>query len=194
MDLHDLVGRFVIFFPVYSNKKRRYIIEFNIWFSWTYALQPQLHLLLPAHYFETIDSQGNAKDFNLIDGGVAANNPVYIKINSNFRPFLTAAIGEVIKTIINRSEDFFPIKPMDYRRFDKYLLWTADKKNLDDLLKVGEGLFKKPVCRVNLETGRVEPCKHESNEEALTRFARLLSEEKWLRLARSPVGHAANPN
>nr|XP_028962152.1 uncharacterized protein LOC114826246 [Malus domestica] len=77
---------------------------------------------------------------------------------------------------------------------DKYLLWTADKKNLDDLLKVGEGLFKKPVCRVNLETGRVEPCKHESNEEALTRFARLLSEEKWLRLARSPVGHAANPN
>ncbi|TQD73356.1 hypothetical protein C1H46_041116 [Malus baccata] len=76
---------------------------------------------------------------------------------------------------------------------DKYLLWTADKKNLDDLLKVGEGLFKKPVCRVNLETGRVEPCKHESNEEALTRFARLLSEEKWLRLARSPVGHAANP-
>lgn len=45
----------------------------------------------------------------------------------------------------------------------------ADKKNLDDLLIVGEGLLKKPVSRVNLETGRVEPSKHESNEEALTR-------------------------
>jgi patatin-like phospholipase/acyl hydrolase len=33
---------------------------------------------LPAHYFQTKDSSGNTKSFNLIDGGVAANNPVYI--------------------------------------------------------------------------------------------------------------------
>lgn len=66
----------------------------------------------------------------------------------------------------------------------------AEEKNLDDLLKVGEGLLKKPVSRVNLETGNYEAFTEETNAEALTRFAKLLSEEKWLRLARSPHGHA----
>lgn len=37
----------------------------------------------PAHYFETEDPQGNVREFNLIDGGVAANNPVKA-IKSNF--------------------------------------------------------------------------------------------------------------
>lgn len=31
---------------------------------------------LPAHYFETEDAEGKVREFNLIDGGVAANNPV----------------------------------------------------------------------------------------------------------------------
>jgi hypothetical protein len=31
---------------------------------------------LPAHYFETKDAEGNTRCFDLIDGGVAANNPV----------------------------------------------------------------------------------------------------------------------
>ncbi|XP_066396253.1 patatin-like protein 2 [Miscanthus floridulus] len=30
---------------------------------------------LPAHYFKTEDFHGNTKEFHLIDGGVAANNP-----------------------------------------------------------------------------------------------------------------------
>lgn len=33
---------------------------------------------LPAHYFETQDSDGCVRPFNLIDGGIAANNPVHI--------------------------------------------------------------------------------------------------------------------
>lgn len=32
---------------------------------------------LPAHYFETKNSDGSVRKFNLIDGGVAANNPVF---------------------------------------------------------------------------------------------------------------------
>ena len=37
---------------------------------------------LPAHYFETKDDKtGKVREFNLIDGGVAANNPVYYKLN-----------------------------------------------------------------------------------------------------------------
>ena len=31
---------------------------------------------LPAHYFTNKDIKGNDEEFNLIDGGVAANNPV----------------------------------------------------------------------------------------------------------------------
>ena len=40
----------------------------------------RLHLptYLPAHFFQTKDDAGNTRDFNLIDGGVAANNPVSV--------------------------------------------------------------------------------------------------------------------
>lgn len=33
---------------------------------------------LPGHEFMTKDDNGNVREYNLIDGGVAANNPVYI--------------------------------------------------------------------------------------------------------------------
>ncbi|EEF52447.1 patatin-like protein 2 [Ricinus communis] len=207
---------------------------------------------LPAHYFETNeDETGKVREFNLIDGGVAANNPTLV------------AIGEVTKEIIKGSRDFFPIKPMDYGRFlvislgtgaskaekkcraDEAAKWgvlgwltangatplvdvfthasadmvdlhisevfqalrsesnylriqdetlskivssvdVATKKNLNDLVKVGEGLLKKPVSRVNLEGGIFAPCNKETNEEALIRFAKLLSEERRLRHINSP--------
>ncbi|KAJ0025163.1 hypothetical protein Pint_08828 [Pistacia integerrima] len=217
---------------------------------------------LPAHYFETKDSAGKVRDFNLIDGGVAANNPTLV------------AIGEVTKVITRGSPDFLPIKPMDYERFlvislgtgsakkeGKYsaeeaakwgvLGWLtsggstplvdvftqasadmvdlhisvvfqalhseknylriqddklngvvssvdiATKNNLEDLVKVGENLLKKPVSRVNVESGIFQPFNNgETNEEALIRFAKLLSDEKRLRQARSPSpnGRAANSN
>ncbi|KAL7225051.1 hypothetical protein ACSBR1_020357 [Camellia fascicularis] len=212
---------------------------------------------LPAHYFETKDPTGKVREFNLIDGGVAANNPALI------------AISEVTKQIMWRSSDYFAIKKMDYGRLlvislgtgspkanEKYnadesakwglLGWLtsggstpiidvfsqassdmvdyhlnvvfqalhseknylriqddtltgkvssvdiATKKNLEDLVKVGEGLLKKPISRVNLETGIVEPVGQETNEEALRRFAKLLSDEKRLRDVRSPHGRTAN--
>ena len=34
---------------------------------------------LPAHNFKNQDPKGNVHEFNLIDGGVCANNPVSIK-------------------------------------------------------------------------------------------------------------------
>ncbi|GJN33765.1 hypothetical protein PR202_gb22388 [Eleusine coracana subsp. coracana] len=57
---------------------------------------------LPSHYFKTEDCHGNIKEFHLIDGGVAANNPALV------------GIGEVTKQIFKENPDFFPIKPMDY--------------------------------------------------------------------------------
>ncbi|KAF5476162.1 hypothetical protein F2P56_007898 [Juglans regia] len=212
---------------------------------------------LPAHYFQTKDPAGKVRDFNLVDGGVAANNPALL------------AIGEVTKEVTKGNTDFLPMQPMDYGKFLVISLGTgsskvakklnaheaakwgilswltnggstpivdiftqasadmvdlhlsvvfkalqseksylriqddkltgdissvdiATKKNLDDLVKVGEELLKEPVSRVNLETGLFERSGHETNEEALRRFAKVLSQERQLRHTKSPNGHAAN--
>uniref|UniRef100_A0A0E0IKV0 Patatin n=3 Tax=Oryza TaxID=4527 RepID=A0A0E0IKV0_ORYNI len=71
---------------------------------------------LPAHFFRTEDCHGNIKEFNLIDGGVAANNPALV------------AIGEVSKQIFKKNPDFFPVKPMDYGRFLVISLGTGSPK------------------------------------------------------------------
>ncbi|KAL3520647.1 hypothetical protein ACH5RR_018796 [Cinchona calisaya] len=208
---------------------------------------------LPAHYFETKNSDGSVRQFNLIDGGVAANNPTLIAIN------------EVTKEISQGNTDFSPMKPTEYERFlvlslgtgtakieQKYdavkaakwgiLAWlinggssplvdvfneassdmvdfhlctifqalqcednylriqddsltgvlssvdTATEKNLENLVEVGEKLLKKPVSRVNLNTGIYEPLNEGTNENALKRFAETLSKEKRLRDVRSKSG------
>lgn len=212
---------------------------------------------LPAHYFETEDPSGNVREFNLIDGGVAANNPTLV------------AISEVTKEINRGSTDLSSIKPTDYHRFlvislgtglhqaqEKYkaasaaewgvLGWLTKggsaplfdvfmhasgdminfhissaflalqseenylriqdatlsgplasvdittKGNLEELVGVGEGLLKKPVSRMNLETGVYEPAGKETNEQALRRFAKMLSHEKILRHVQLPHGHGSN--
>ncbi|KAM3379443.1 hypothetical protein P3S68_011857 [Capsicum galapagoense] len=60
---------------------------------------------LPTHSFKVEDSKGNVREHNLIDGGVAANNPGLV------------AIAEVSKEIFKNNPEFFPIKPTDYGRF-----------------------------------------------------------------------------
>ena len=59
----------------------------------------------------------------------------------------------------------------------------ATRENLNKLVETGEALLKKPVSRVNLETGQFEEAGEGSNENALADFARLLSEERKLRLS-----------
>ena len=47
----------------------------------------------------------------------------------------------------------------------------ATRENLENLAKVGEGLLKKPVSRVDLETGIFKPLENEgTNEEVLKRW------------------------
>ncbi|MBA0565902.1 hypothetical protein Golob_010757 [Gossypium lobatum] len=72
---------------------------------------------LPAHHFQTQDSTGKTKEFNLIDGGVAANNPTLVAMN------------EVTKEIIRGNPEFFPIKPTDYARFLVVSLGTGSPKS-----------------------------------------------------------------
>ncbi|GLT47008.1 hypothetical protein SLA2020_207310 [Shorea laevis] len=211
---------------------------------------------LPPHHFETEDYiNGKLREFNLVDGSVAANNPTLV------------AISEVTKEITKGNRDFFSIKANDYSRFlvislgtgtakseGKYsalnaakwglLGWltsdhstplvdvftqassdmvdfhlatvfqalhseesylriqddtltgplasvdAATEKNLEDLVKVGEELLKKPVSRVNLDYGQVEAIgSKETNAEALIRMAAILSKEKRLRDMGSSHGH-----
>ncbi|XP_028110454.1 patatin-like protein 2 [Camellia sinensis] len=70
----------------------------------------------PAYYFKNQDEQGNEKEFNLIDGGVVANNPALV------------AISEVTKQVFKQNTDFFPIKPMDYGRFLVISIGTGSEK------------------------------------------------------------------
>ncbi|THU52576.1 hypothetical protein C4D60_Mb10t05420 [Musa balbisiana] len=72
---------------------------------------------LPGHCFETKDDEGSTREFNLIDGGVAANNPTL------------TAMNQVTKEIFMENADFFPIKPVDYGRFLVISLGTGSNKH-----------------------------------------------------------------
>ncbi|XXG61066.1 hypothetical protein AAC387_Pa04g2813 [Persea americana] len=202
---------------------------------------------LPAHYFETRDYEGNVRDFNLIDGGLTANNPTmlvvshitkqihlknkdYSSIESvNCRNFLVISLGTgapkqehkftaakaskwgvlgwlynegttpLIDSFSQGSADMVDIEASvffqslhcekNYLRIqDDTLVGNASKvdisteENLLDLVRIGENLLKKPVSRVNLETGMSEKVSGEgTNEDALVRFAKMLSDERRLR-------------
>ncbi|KAL4307966.1 hypothetical protein AHAS_Ahas06G0272500 [Arachis hypogaea] len=72
---------------------------------------------LPAHHFTNKDSNGNLHEFNLIDGGVCANNPTLLAMN------------QITKQIIDENTDFLAIKPTDYGRFLIISIGTGAAKN-----------------------------------------------------------------
>ncbi|MCD7462819.1 hypothetical protein HAX54_049417 [Datura stramonium] len=202
---------------------------------------------LPAHYFETRDAAGRTRTFDLIDGGVAANNPTLMAIThiskeimmGNFqyeemetmdsKKMLVLSLGTgigkhqgkysaasaskwgllgwvynngdtpILDVYSDASADMVDIhvstmfqtlrNEKNYLRIqddnligDAASMDIATTKNMQTLVQIGNSLLKKPVSRVNLETGQYEPVHGEgTNEEALIRFANLLSLEKKLR-------------
>eukprot|EP00262_Sarcandra_glabra_P006487 TRINITY_DN1880_c2_g1_i1.p1 TRINITY_DN1880_c2_g1~~TRINITY_DN1880_c2_g1_i1.p1 ORF type:complete len:445 (+),score=59.07 TRINITY_DN1880_c2_g1_i1:91-1425(+) len=71
---------------------------------------------LPAHYFTVKDSRGKVMDYDLIDGGVAANNPTL------------TAMTHVTKEVHSKNSDFCLMKPTDYSRFLVLSLGTGAPK------------------------------------------------------------------
>ncbi|KAG8385310.1 hypothetical protein BUALT_Bualt03G0028800 [Buddleja alternifolia] len=75
---------------------------------------------LPAHYFETKYSEGQTRQFNLIDGGVAANNPTLIAIDQVTREMIT-----------RKSSGIFPQDPKEHGRFLVLSLGTGSPQVKD---------------------------------------------------------------
>ncbi|KAL3734814.1 hypothetical protein ACJRO7_024054 [Eucalyptus globulus] len=168
---------------------------------------------LPTHYFRTKNPDGSVREFNLIDGGVVANNPAPM------------AVSEVTKEISDANLDFDDpdMKPTDYTRLLVLSMGTGSSKSekkysakkasnwgvlgwltndihlstvfqslkceiylrIQKIVKVGEASLKSPVSRVNLDSGVFEPLNQGTNEEALERLAETLSKEKQLCRGRS---------
>ncbi|CAN4079627.1 unnamed protein product [Withania somnifera] len=203
----------------------------------------------PVHYFETKDAEGKIRTFDLVDGGVAANNPTLMALthvskqiktgnfqykdmeNMDCKKMLVLSLGTgigkkeekynasvasrwgMLGWIFNNgatplidiygdaSADMVDIhvstmfqtldSEKNYVRIQDDNLTgeaasmdIATTENMERLVQIGNDLLKKPISRVNLETGRYEPVVGEgTNEAALVHFARLLSEERKLRIA-----------
>ncbi|XP_050206791.1 patatin-like protein 2 [Mercurialis annua] len=200
----------------------------------------------PAYQFKTKNSQGNDREFHLIDGGIAANNPALLAMKPtgtvfpgdpaslpeqtlDYEKYMVLSLGTGTSKIEKKYNakmaakwgilgwlykegksplvDAFTCASSDmvdlhmsliFRsiRCDRNYLRIQDdtlsgdtsstdkatQKNLEDLVKIGERILKKPVSSVNKDSGIFEPVENEgTNEEALIRFARILSEERKLR-------------
>ncbi|XP_024978087.1 patatin-like protein 2 [Cynara cardunculus var. scolymus] len=70
----------------------------------------------PPHYFETSDADGTTHGFDLIDGGVAANNPTQV------------AITHILKEILIGKHKFSDMESMDGRRMLVLSLGTGIPK------------------------------------------------------------------
>ncbi|CAI0553692.1 unnamed protein product [Linum tenue] len=201
--LHDSLTNLVI--PTFDIKKLQPVIFSSYQVETLPTLDAKLSdicistaappTFFPVHYFKNQDSQGNVREFNLIDGGIAANNPTLV------------AITEVTKQIM-KNPGGCSMKPMEYGRFLVISLGTGSNKteyhkgsspliscysdaisdmvdyhncvvfkalesednylridNLNNLVKVGENLLKGPVTRKNLDTGRYEPVENGGTNE-----------------------------
>ncbi|CAL9115617.1 unnamed protein product [Musa acuminata var. zebrina] len=71
---------------------------------------------LPAHYFETTDSDGKSHSYNLIDGGIAANNPTLV------------AMSQIKKEIALMNKNFANFKSIDYHKFIIISIGTGSAK------------------------------------------------------------------
>ncbi|GMI67261.1 phospholipase A IVA [Hibiscus trionum] len=96
--------------PTFDIKK----LQPTIFSSYQIPINPDIDALLSdicistsaaPTYFPSYYFNNNNEEFNLIDGGIAANNPTLV------------AMREVTKQIMKDNPDFSPTDPLDYTRF-----------------------------------------------------------------------------
>ncbi|XP_068641249.1 patatin-like protein 1 [Aristolochia californica] len=76
----------------------------------------------------------------------------------------------------------------DTLHIDEASVDDSTTANLENLQRIGEALLQKPVSRVNLRTGIYEPVRNGgTNQNALVKFARKLSEERHRKLAKRTI-------
>ncbi|GLU19986.1 hypothetical protein SLE2022_362050 [Rubroshorea leprosula] len=155
--------------------------------------------IFPAHYFETKDTLGKTCSFNLIDAVVVAENPR----DSNDNEFVGIGPLDSRKRVVlslgtgvaKNEERYTAAMAAKWGSRDNYLriqddtlsgdpgrLDLATKENMQKLVEIGQELLKRPMSRMNLGNGIFESAEgNRTNEEALTAFAKRLSEERAFR-------------
>nr|GLL40486.1 patatin-like protein 2 [Ipomoea trifida] len=78
----------------------------------------------PSHYFDTADTNGGKVEFNLIDGGVAANNPTLVAI-STVTQRMVAEDPNLVTSLTSSNE------PIGLHRFLILSVGTGSAKNAD---------------------------------------------------------------
>ncbi|MCD9644779.1 hypothetical protein HAX54_033213 [Datura stramonium] len=196
----------------------------------------------PAYFFKTKDGHGNDREFNLIDGGIAANNPALLAmrptgVDANLLPANVLDYGKYlvlsVGTGTSKSDDairaakwgllswlskdgncplvdaftFANTDMVDlhlsllfstaghinnylriqynYLSEDASSIDNTRKECMEKLVNIGNDILQKPISRMNLDSCKNEAVDNEgTNEQALIRFAKLLSQEKRLRTKR----------
>ncbi|KAK6938711.1 hypothetical protein RJ641_032219 [Dillenia turbinata] len=97
----------------------------------------------PAHYFKTKDSSRKVREFNPIDGGGAANNPVPFSFflfdlgtvtcqyddNQDHQPPTTVVVGEIKRQNLRDGSEFSSVKLMVYGKFLVISIGTGAPKH-----------------------------------------------------------------
>ncbi|XP_065875194.1 patatin-like protein 1 [Euphorbia lathyris] len=203
-------------------------------------------IYFPAYHFKNKCSQGSEREFHLVDGGVAANNPALLAMKPTgkvfpgdpdsvpdqaleYEKYLVLSLGTGTSKVEKKYNapmaakwgllgwlytdghsplvDAFTYASGDMVDLHMSLIFTsvrcennylriqddtlsgdtsstdkATPKNLEDLVKIGQGILQKPVSRVDHESGIFKAVHNGgTNQQALIRFAKLLSEERKLR-------------
>ncbi|BAT96835.1 hypothetical protein VIGAN_09014200 [Vigna angularis var. angularis] len=190
---------------------------------------------LPSHQF-----QNDGVQFDLIDGGLAANNPALVAVseviqNNGEKEILMLSLGtgipkskeklggifdigcqaawlpfhiDVISEVAFSTDmtryylaTIFPglLPAKNYLRIEEYnlppslqALDNTDKKNMDNLEKMGKGLLTQKVKRMNVNTFQPFELDH-TNAQALDRLAEKVFAERQLRLKRKSMEKGGRP-
>ncbi|VVB09970.1 unnamed protein product [Arabis nemorensis] len=182
--LHDTLTNIVI--PTFDIKE----LKPTIFSSYQESVNPSLNVklsdicigtsaaptYLPAHYFSNKDKQGKTTEFNLIDGGVTANDPTL------------TAITAVSRQVLKNHPDMYGLEALGYDKFLVISIGTGaskkDKYSATDAAKWGienwAYNFKynsNPILEVILESSRDMVQYHTS-----VLFQALKSEGNYLRI------------